>query len=285
MLNTEFEIRSITPAIGAEIVGLDLSHEIPEKTFAEIRKTWLERKVLCFRDQVLSPQQQLGFTRLFGEIDKYPFLDGIEGNPLVAPVLKRPEDTINFGGIWHSDTAYLERPAAGATLYAREIPEVGGDTIFCNTALAYQKLSPEVRKSMEHLKAVNISSKSEVAKTRKSGNGSGNHPPPQFIAVHPVIRLHPETNERIIYVNEAHTLKIEGWNEEKSQELLTELCHHLRKPEFQCRIRWQQGTLVIWDNRSTQHYPVNDYHGFRRMMHRVSIKGDRPRGIAVSSTH
>lgn len=282
MLNTHFEVEPITPAIGAEISGLILSKPIPASTLAELRSIWLERKVLCFKDQQLSPAHQLAFTRQFGEADKYPFLDGIEGNPFVAPVLKLPEDKINFGGVWHSDTAYLDTPAAGASLYALEIPPVGGDTIFCNAGLAYRTLPQETRKALQTLTAINTSSKAAVAKTRNPGLKREKHCHRHFVTAHPAVRVHPETNELTLYVNEAHTIGIEQWSEDESHDLLGGLFKHLRQPEFQCRIRWQPNMVVLWDNRSTQHYPVNDYHGFRRLLHRVSIKGDRPKGLSAS---
>ena len=161
-----FEVDPLTPAIGAEIRGLDLSEPIAPDALAELRSVWLERKALIFRDQTLTPAQQLAFTCQFGEVDRYPFLKGVDGYPLVAPVLKLPGETINFGGVWHSDTAYLETPAAGATLYALEIPAIGGDTIFCNMQLAYCALPQEVKETIHELRAINSSAKAAASKTR-----------------------------------------------------------------------------------------------------------------------
>ncbi|MBV1931289.1 MAG: TauD/TfdA family dioxygenase [Porticoccaceae bacterium] len=277
-MNTHFEVDHLAPFVGSEISGLDLSKAIAPDTLEVLRKLWLERKVLFFRDQSLTPDQQVAFTRQFGEVDKYPFLKGIEGNPLVAPVLKLPEETINFGGIWHSDTTYLETPAGGASLYALELPPLGGDTIFCNMGKAYETLPQGVKDTVDDLKAINTSSKAAVSKTRvnriaDSGDSSA---PEEFTNVHPVIRTHPESGERTLYVNEAHTLCFEGWTEEDSEPLLNMLYMHARKPEFQCRFRWSPGAVVIWDNRSSHHYPINDYHGYRRLLHRVSLKGSVP---------
>ena len=277
-MNTHFEIEDLTPFTGSQISGLDLSKPIAADTLGKLRRVWLERKVLFFLDQQLTPDQQVTFTRQFGEVDKYPFLKGIEGNPLVAPVLKLPEETINFGGVWHSDTAYLEVPAAGASLYALELPPVGGDTIFCNMRIAYETLPQDIKEKIDHLKAINTSAKAAVSKTRvhrlaDSGERSG---PKVFTNVHPVVRTHPESGERTLYINEAHTLRFEGWTREDSESLLNELYQHARKPEFQCRFRWSLGAVALWDNRSTHHYPINDYHGYRRLLHRVSLKGSRP---------
>ncbi len=277
-MNTHFDTEPLTPFIGSKITGLDLSQPIPPNTLADLRKVWLERKMIYFLDQKLTPDEQLAFTRQFGEVNKYPFLNGIEGNPLVAPVLKLPEETINFGGVWHSDTTYLETPAAGASLYALELPPVGGDTIFCNMQTAYESLSQEIKDQIDGRKAYYTSGKAAVSKTRMprisdSGDSSA---PEVFTAIHPVVRTHPESGEKTLFVHEAHTVRFEDCTEEESEPLLNQLYLHARKPEFQCRLRWSEGMVVLWDNRSTHHYPINDYNGFRRLLHRVSLKGDRP---------
>lgn len=273
-----FDVHPLTPAIGAEITGIDLAVPIEPAALAALRQVWLERKVLFFRNQKLTPDQQLAFTRQFGEIEKYPFLPGIEGHPLIAPVLKLPHETVNFGGLWHSDTTYLETPAAGATLYALELPPLGGDTLFANMVLAHESLPEAIKTQIQSLRAVNSSAKAEVSKTREDRlkEATDTVARQQFVSLHPVVRTHPETGEKILYVNEGHTERFEGWTEEASQPLLNLLFQHQRKPEFQCRFRWTPGTLAMWDNRAAQHYPVNDYHGYRRLLHRVSLKGDRP---------
>lgn len=277
-MNTHFEAEPLTPFIGSEIKGLDLSQPIPADTLAELRKVWLDRKMLYFCDQTLTPDQQLAFTRQFGEVNKYPFLNGIEGNPLVAPVLKLPEETINFGGVWHSDTTYLETPAAGASLYALELPPVGGDTIFCNMQIAYESLDEGIKELIDGRKAVYTSGKAAVSKTRmpRLADCGDSSAPEVFTNIHPVVRTHPETGEKTLYVHEAHTLNFENCSEEESAPLLNQLYQHARKPEFQCRLRWSLGMVVLWDNRSTHHYPINDYNGYRRLLHRVSLKGDKP---------
>ncbi|HIE90028.1 MAG: TauD/TfdA family dioxygenase [bacterium] len=277
-MNSHFEVAHLTPIIGSEISGLNLSKPIAPDTLALLRNLWLERKVLFFRDQHLTPDQQVAFTKQFGEVEKYPFLKGLEGNPLVAPVLKLPEETVNFGGIWHSDTTYLEKPADGASLYALELPPIGGDTIFCNMSTAYEALSADVQKSVAGLKAVNSSAKAAISMTRvnRLADAGDQHTPEAFSSVHPVIRLHPETGEPAIYVNQAHTVCIEGLPEADSDRLLNMLYQHARKPEFQCRFRWSVGALALWDNRASHHYPVNDYYGYRRLLHRVSLRGTQP---------
>ncbi|GMU46455.1 MAG: taurine dioxygenase [Porticoccaceae bacterium] len=277
-MNAPFAVQHLTPAIGSEVSGLDLAQPLAADTVAALRTLWLERKVLFFRDQRLTPDQQLAFTGQFGELEKYPFLPGIEGYPLIAPVLKLPHETVNFGGLWHSDTTYLEAPAAGATLYAIEIPPLGGDTLFANMVLAYETLPEDIKARIQGLKVVNSSAKADVTKTREDRlkEVGGSAPRQEFVSIHPVVRTHPETGEKILYVNEGHAIHFDGWTEADSLPLLEALYKHQRKPEFQCRFRWSPGALAMWDNRSCQHYPVNDYHGHRRLLHRISLKGDRP---------
>ncbi len=270
-----FKAGPISPHIGSTIRGLDLSKPIPTETLKSLKAVWLERKVLIFSEQSLTPQQQVDCTRQFGELDKYPFLEGMDNMPYVAEVLKLPDETINFGGVWHSDTSYLKAPAAGASLYALELPPIGGDTIFCNMGTAYETLSDEVKEQISTLRGINTSNKAAVSKTREARLAKDTKTK-TFTHTHPVVRTHPETGEKTLYVNEAHTLCFDGWTEEESQPLLNKLYQHARKPEFQCRIKWQPGMYVLWDNRSTHHYPINDYTGYRRLLHRVSIKGDVP---------
>ncbi len=271
-----FNVENISPNIGSIISGLNLSIPLTPELLQELRKTWLQRKVLVFPNQLLTPQQQVNCTRQFGELDQYPFIEGIKGMPYVAEVLKLPHEKINFGGVWHSDTTYLNEPAAGASLYSLEIPPIGGDTIFCNMGVAYQALTNDIKEKINTLTAINTSNKTAVSKTRAARLKKGTTAK-VYTHTHPVIRTHPETGEKTIYVNEAHTVCFKGWSEKNSQPLLDLLYQHARKPEFQCRIKWQKNMFVLWDNRSTHHYPINDYTGYRRLLHRVSLKGDIPR--------
>ena len=270
-----FQVDPISPHIGSTIHGLDLSNPLDLKTIESLRNVSLQRKVLVFPEQSLTPQQQVDCTRQFGELDKYPFLESMKDMPYVAEVLKLPDETINFGGVWHSDTSYLKTPAAGASLYVLELPPLGGDTIFCNMGTAYETLTNEIKEQILTLRAINTSNKKAVSKTREVRQAKRTNAK-VFTCTHPVVRTHPETGEKTLYVNEAHTLCFDGWSEEESQPLLNELYQHARQPEFQCRIKWQSGMYVLWDNRSTHHYPINDYTGYRRLLHRVSIQGDMP---------
>jgi taurine dioxygenase len=278
MTKSRLEVRPLSGAIGAELFGVDLAGSLDDNTIREIRAALLEHVVIFFRDQELSPQLLLALAERFGEPAEYPLIKVLPECPLVLPVIKEPHERTNFGGIWHSDTAYLERPALGTLLYALETPPAGGDTMFANMYLAYATLSDGMRRLLEGLRGVNVAGKPVTLKTREEMHSKrGTAADPEAIsAVHPVVRTHPETGRKALYVNFAHTLRFEDMTEEESEPLLGYLFAHQIKPEFTCRFRWRPGSLAFWDNRASQHYPLNDYHGHRRVMHRVTLIGDRP---------
>jgi taurine dioxygenase len=274
-----FEIRPIAGALGAEISGVDLSNDLDDGTIARIRRARLDHLVIFFRDQRLKPDRFLTFARSFGEVIEYPFIKGIEGFPEITPVIKLEHERINFGGLWHSDTTYLEYPPMGTMLIAREVPPFGGDTLFANMYLAYETLSPGMRRLLDGLVAVNSSAKADVTKTREDRIREGAKPSAhrEYIAKHPVVRTHPETGRKALYINGGHTVRFKDMSEEESLPLLQFLFAHQQRPEFTCRFRWEVGSIAFWDNRCAQHNPINDYHGYRRVMHRVTLAGDKPR--------
>jgi taurine dioxygenase len=244
-----------------------------------LREAWLQHLVVFFRDQRLSPAELMAFARRIGTPVEYPLIKGIPGFPEIIEVKKLEHEKTNFGGIWHSDTAYLETPPMASMLLAREVPPAGGDTLFANMYLAYETLSPGMKRLLDGLVAVNTSSKADVSRTREDrikGDGSEG-PPREFVAEHPVVRIHPETGRKGLYVNVGHTLRFRDMTEQESRPILEFLFQHQVRPEFTCRFSWQPGSLALWDNRCTQHNPVNDYQGFRRVMHRITLAGDRPR--------
>jgi len=267
-------------AIGAEITGVDLANDLADATVAEIRRAWLEHLVVFFRDQLLGPVEFLAFARRIGEPVEYPFVKGLDAFPEVIAVTKLPHETVNFGGIWHSDTVYLERPPMATMLIAREVPAYGGDTMFSNMYAAYDALSPGLQGVLENLRAVNSSALADVSKTREDrirDNGQHGAQEQEYVAEHPVVRTHPETGRKALYVNEAHTLRFADMTEDESRPLLRYLFGHTTRPEFTCRFRWRVGSVALWDNRCAMHNPVNDYHGHTRTMHRVTLAGDVPR--------
>jgi len=271
-------VEPIAGALGAEISGVDLADDLADETVAEIRRAWLEHLVVFFRDQVLGPAELLAFARRIGEPVEYPFVKGIEGYPEIIAVTKLPHETVNFGGIWHSDTTYLERPPMATLLVAREVPPFGGDTLWSNMYAAYDALSPGLQRLLEGLRAVNSSALADVSKTREDRiRDAGAEADEEYVAEHPVVRTHPETGRKALYVNVAHTERFADMTPEESRPLLGYLFAHSVRPEFTCRFRWRVGSLALWDNRCAMHNPVNDYHGHTRTMHRITLAGDVPR--------
>lgn len=264
-------------ALGAEIRGVDIAKPLTDDIIADIRQAYLDHLVVFLHDQHITPQQQLAFAQRFGEPMKYPQLKGLSECPLITPVMKLEHERVNFGGIWHSDTAYLEHPPMASMLYALETPPSGGDTLFANQYLAYETLPDDVKKTLADLIGVNTSTKAEASKTREDRLRDSGDELKVLVSKHPVVRMHPETGRKSLYVNVGHTTQFEGWTEDDSRELLTFLFDHQVQSDFVYRFHWAPGTLAFWDNRCTQHLPVNDYQGYRRIMHRVTLAGDKPR--------
>ena len=273
------EVRRLSGALGAEIHGVDLARALPDECIAEIRRAFLDHLVIFFRGQTLTPAEFMAFARRMGEPIEYPFVKGIAGFPEVIEVKKLEHERQNFGGIWHSDTAYLARPPMGSMLLAREVPPHGGDTEFANQYLAYETLSDGLRRVLDGLVAVNASTKADATRTREDRLKTDGRSDTRedYVAEHPVVRTHPETGRKALYVNVGHTVRFRDMTEAESAPLLQFLFQHQARPEFTCRFRWEVGSLAFWDNRCTQHNPINDYHGFRRVMHRITLAGDQPR--------
>jgi taurine dioxygenase len=270
------EVHPIAGAVGAEIQGVDLARPLAEEAVAEIRRTFLEHLVVFFARQSLTPRQLLAFAQRFGEPMEYPQLKGLPECPLITPVVKLEHERANFGGVWHSDTSYLARPPMASMLYAVEIPPCGGDTLFANQYLAYEALSEGTRRMLARLTGVNSSTKAEVTRSREDRLREAGVEHKALTGMHPAVRTHPETGRKALYVNAGHTTHFQGWTKEESGPLLEYLFRHQVKPEFTCRFRWEPGSLAFWDNRCAQHNPVNDYHGYKRVMHRVTLAGDVP---------
>ncbi len=279
MTYRKISVRPLAGALGAEIGGVDLTRA-DAATWDEIRAAFRDRLVLAFPGQALDPKAIARVAANFGTVGFYPFAEGFPEEPHVFAIVKEPHETKNFGEGWHSDTTYTEIPPKATVLYSVEVPPFGGDTLFANMYLAYDTLSDGMKSLLEGLRAVN-----SAAHRKGGGRAAGNaYTSVKLVGqdnmtlqgIHPVVRTHPETGRKALYVNALHTVKIEGWTEEESRPLLEFLFRHKERPEFTCRYRWQAGTFTIWDNRAVQHLAINDYHGFRREMHRLSIEGDRP---------
>ena len=273
---SHIDVKPVSGALGAEIKGVDISIPLDAEVVSEIRNALLKHLVIFFQNQVISPQQQLNFAEQFGIPMEYPQLKGLPDCPLVTEVIKLEHETLNFGGVWHSDTTYLQQPPMASLLYAIEIPPYGGDTMFSNQYMAYETLSEGLKKTLSELVGVNTSSKPEVSMTRENRMREAGMELNILSASHPAVRTHPETGNKALFVNKAHTTNFKDWKESESKSLLEFLFQHQVRTEFTCRFRWEKNSLAFWDNRCVQHYPVNDYQGLRRIMHRVTIAGDKP---------
>ena len=271
-------IHPIAGALGAVISGVDLSLGMSTALAADIRQVFLQHKVIFLRQQKLTPQQFLDFAKAMGEPIEYPFVKGLEDFPQIIEVKKLEHEKVNFGGIWHSDTTYLEVPPMGSMLLSLEVPPYGGDTMFANQCLAYESLSATMKNLLDGLVGISSSAKADVSKTREDRikTDGKEAAPKSYLAEHPMVRTHPETGQKALFVNVAHTAGIKGMTDEESTPLLQFLFQHQIKPEFTCRFAWEPNAIAFWDNRCAQHNPVNDYHGFRRVMHRITLQGDRP---------
>jgi taurine dioxygenase len=272
-------IKRLSGSVGAEILDVDLVGNISDALIADIRKVWLESGVVFFRDQNMTMDQFQSFAQRFGEIVEYPFVKGLPDHPMIIPVLKLPHEKNNFGGIWHTDTTYLQTPPMATMLIAEELPPYGGDTLFSSNYAAYEALSPDLQRVLQGLRGVNSSAKATVTKTREDRVGDSakeENVRKELVSEHPVVRTHPETGRKALYVNPGHTMRFVGWTEEESAPLLEYLYQHQVKPEFTCRFSWTPKSIALWDNRCVMHNPVNDYHGHKRLLYRITLKGDTP---------
>ena len=272
------KVKRIAGALGAEIIGLDLTQSPSSDLTKEIREVFLKNSVIFLRHQPLTSQQFMNFAIAMGEPIQYPFVKGFDDFPQIIEVKKLEHEKVNFGGVWHSDTTYLEKPPMGSMLLSKEIPPYGGDTLFACQYAAYESLSDTMQRLLEGLQGINSSAKADVSKTREDRiKSDGNESlPKSFSSSHPVVRTHPETGRKALFINIAHTTGIEGLTDKESDSLLSFLFEHQVKPEFTCRWAWEPDALAFWDNRCAQHNPINDYHGFRRVLHRITLQGDKP---------
>ncbi len=272
------EIRPIAGALGAEVLGVDLAIEMNEDTITTIRQALLDHLVIFFRDQDIEPVHQVAFAKRFGDLVEYPLIKGLDGFPEIVPVVKLPHERANFGGLWHSDTTYLELPPMGTILAAKELPPYGGNTLFANMYKAYETLSEGMRNMLNGMVGISSSAKPRVTQTREDRMKTSAKVSDaiELMAEHPVVRTHPETGRKLLYINYGHTVRFKDMSDAESTPLLNFLFAHQSRPEFTCCFRWNPGSIAFWDNRCTQHNPVNDYHGFKRVMHRITIAGDRP---------
>jgi taurine dioxygenase len=274
------QVTPLSPALGAEISGVDIADGISDVQFAELRQAFTDYAVIFLRDQDITPEQHIAFAEGWGKINVNRFFKPTDDYPVIAEVRKEADQKANIGSSWHTDHSYDQCPAMGSILYAREVPSVGGDTLFASMYAAYEALSDGLKQMLSTLRAEHSSRHAfgDVAYVDRDvddlGGRLGNTAAATQDALHPVIIRHPLSARPALYVNGDFTVKFEGWSKQESQPLLDYLYAHASQNEFTCRFNWRKGSIAIWDNRATHHCALNDYHGELRLMHRITIEGE-----------
>jgi taurine dioxygenase len=269
-------VRPLSPTIGAEIHGIDCSADLDDDVVAAIRAVWLERLVVFLPDQHLDDDTQIAFAQRFGELT--------ESHPVEPHVVERKEiHSIESGkdrtDFWHTDITFMHRPAMASMLRSIVVPEAGGDTMWADTRAAYESLAPSLQRLCDELTAFHFEPYYAQAVAEGHGNvWEGKKLTRLLPATHPVVRVHPETGRKNLFVNPKFTLRITDMPEKQSDGLLRLLYEHMTSPQFVVRYHWKPHTLAFWDNRATMHFGIFDYEGERRVMHRVTLRGDRPVG-------
>lgn len=276
-----YELIQVSPlpgALGAEISGVDMAQPLGNQLFQEVHTALLENQVIFFRDQDITPAQHVAFARQFGSLQVHPLVPHLEDHPEVL-VLESKEDKRNAANAWHSDVTFSDEPPLGSILLARKVPD-RGDTMWADMYAAYEALSPAMKRYLEGMTALHQAAGAQFEKTYEKEDGRGGEAreskkviPP---AEHPIVRTHPETGRKALFVNSIFTQRIRGVPRKESQAILDYLYDHIATPEFTCRFHWEENSVAFWDNRCTQHYAIADYSGAHRLMHRVTVNGDKP---------
>jgi len=280
--NDPFRRIAVTPftgTFGAEISDIDLTR-IDDETTAEIRAALLRYGAIFFQGQSFTPETQVAFARRFGTLNRHPYVKPMDGHPDVFRIVKEPTDKHHFGNGWHTDLAYTETPALGTVLYGVEVPQAGGDTMFCSQYAAYDALTGGMKSLIADLKVVytNAHTYGKDANRFKAGVSKAMNVTAAEVkeVVHPLVRTHPETGCKSLYLSPVHFSRFEDMTPEQSKPLFDTLVAHATQPEFTCRFRWHNGSVAMWDNRCTMHYAIDDLSGVTRIMQRVTLEGDRP---------
>ncbi len=280
---SDYQFINVTPyaaMVGAEVTDIDLSRPISGEVREELLRAHGEFGVLFFHDQTLSPDQHIDFAEAIGHINVNRFFKAVDTHPRIAEVRKDPDQKTNIGSRWHTDHSYDQEPALGSILYAHEVPQQGGDTLFASMYAAHDALSDGMKKMLGSMRAVHTSRRNfgkqaygNIKDATDVGSRLGNVDAATQDSVHPVLITHPVTGRKALYVNDTFTVKFEGWTEEESKPLLDYLYAHAVQPEFTCRFKWRKGSIAFWDNRCTWHKALNDYDGQMRLMHRITLEG------------
>ncbi len=282
------EVAPVSGALGAEIHGVDLAGPPDDAVIEWIRRALVDHQVIFFRDQQLSPEQQVALTAHFGPVARMPFIEPLTDHPDVIAVLKQANERniSTFGGTWHSDFSFLPEPPMGSLLYALEVPDCGGDTLWADMYRAYEALSPGLRDLLDGMTAIHSGAPygttarppSDLAVSRSVKMSRGD-PAADIETEHPVVRVHPESGRRALFVNPVYSLRFKDMTAAESRPLLEFIYAHATRPEFTCRFQWRAGSVAFWDNRCTLHLAINDYDGRRRLLHRTTIAGERPQAV------
>jgi taurine dioxygenase len=276
------EAKPLTAAMGAELSGIDLTQPLSDDQKSDIKQALLDYQAVFFRDQPLTPDQHLALARSFGELEVHPIVKGLDGNPEILQIVKEPGEETQFGDVWHSDNSFMETPSMGSILHGVEVPPIGGDTLFSNMYMAYDMLSDGMKAILEGLVCIHTAADAyNPVRLAHKYRGETNMKYQYSDAVekeveHPVIRTHPETGKKSLFVNKMFTTRFKNMTPDESKPILEYLSVHAIRPEFQCRFRWEKDSVAFWDNRCTMHYAMNDYYQYRRIMNRITVAGDRP---------
>ena len=279
---TKFRVKPISGALGAEVFDIDLSKTLDNSTMDEIHNAFTEYVVLLFRDQELSVKQHRDFASKFVKLIPHPYVTGVDEDPDLFEVVREPGETFSWDNYYHSDLMFLENPPIASALYGVEVPPYGADTEFCNSYLAYESLSEEMQRMLHTLEGVNESGDPKHWSAKYEGMHELENAARS--ATHPIVRVHPETGRRALYLTPAFTTRFKGMTKAESEPLLSFLYNHIIQTHFGCRLHWQPGSLALWDNRFSLHHAVADYFGdvakHRRVMRRATIEGERPIGVS-----
>mgnify|MGYP002525050006 FL=1 len=273
------DIKLLSGALGAEISGVDLK-DTSLKNFEIINNLLLEHKVIFFRRQNITPEEQLTLASRFGPIEQHAYVKGLDDYPEIVRIIKKPDEKNQWGENWHSDVSYNVKPTKAVILKSIKIPPVGGDTMFANMELAWETLDESIKEKIKNKKAIHSSLGAKFfIEDYKAMESNGNYD--EYSNEHPIVRTHPETRKKILFVNWTYTKKIIGMDKKESDEILNEIFKHQARLDFTCRFQWTENAVAIWDNRSVQHYAIADFFpgrglGHERIMDRIAIQGDKP---------
>ena len=280
MTYEQIEVTPVAGALGAEVRGIDLSRPLGNRLYHEVHEALIAHQVIFFRDQDITPAEHIAFARHFGTLHVHPYAKNLEDHPEVL-VLKSSKENRNAANTWHSDVTFQAEPPLGSILLAREVPAYGGDTMWASMYAAYEALSAPMKRYLEGMTALHSTGRAQFEKTHERLDDRERESiRAQSRGVeeieHPAVRTHPITGRKALFVNSLFTQRLRGVTRRESQAVLAYLFEHLKQPELTCRFRWEKGSVAFWDNRCTQHYAIADYGDATRIMHRVTINGDRP---------